>query len=350
LSIRIKKVIQAFPKKNIDSFLVTYATDITYLTEFPSAESWLFITPAKVFYITDARYTLEAKKGLKGIEVIEHTKSIFQTLFKIVRSKKIKRIGFDSRHFNVHQFNVLKKSAPKVVKFIETNAVVEGLRAVKEEREIRYIKKALKWHHEAHQYLKRIIKPGVTEKDILLKLEQFVKRHDVGFSFDPIIASGSNSCYPHAVVTRRKIRNNEPVLVDMGIEFKGYKSDLTRMFLLGKIPKLVQHVMDCVLKAQERAICKIKPGVAVIAVDQQARNYLKGKNLAQYFRHALGHGIGLDIHEAPRLSQNDSSVLKEGMVITVEPAVYLPHKFGIRLEEMVLVTKRGSEVLSANIN
>jgi len=220
------------------------------------------------------------------------------------------------------------------------------LREVKDRTEVRRIQEALKLNLQAFQYLKGVIHPGITEREVLLKLEKYVKERKAGFSFDPIIASGPNSCFPHARVTDRKIRNNEPVLVDMGIDLQGYKSDLTRMFFLGKIPQLVNDVNVAVKSAQIQAIQKIRAGVLASDVDYEARNYLEKHRLGKFFGHSLGHGVGLEIHEGPRISQKSMSVLKEGMVFTVEPAVYLPHQFGIRIEDMVLVTKKGCEVLS----
>jgi len=172
----------------------------------------------------------------------------------------------------------------------------------------------------------------------------------VKFSFEPIIASGPHSSYPHARLTGRKIRPNDLVLVDMGIDVQGYKSDLTRIFFLGRIPHLKGQVYESVRAAQQKAMDVIKAGVLGRDVDRAARNYLAKRKLARYFTHALGHGVGLEIHENPRLSQKSSSTLKEGMIITIEPAVYIPNKFGIRIEDMVLVTKKGCEVLSDNIH
>ncbi|MCA9405762.1 MAG: M24 family metallopeptidase, partial [Candidatus Omnitrophica bacterium] len=191
---------------------------------------------------------------------------------------------------------------------------------------------------------------GKSERDIYEHLEKFIKAHKVGFSFSPIVASGPNAALPHAKITDRKFKANDVVLVDMGIDVKGYKSDLTRMFFLGKIPELVKTVHTHVDTAKNLAIETIRSGISVAKVDQQARKYLEKNKLSKYFGHALGHGVGLEIHENPRLSQKSREILEEGMIVTVEPGVYLPNKFGIRLEEMVLVTKSGCEILSDNIH
>jgi len=262
----------------------------------------------------------------------------------------VSTVGFDTRHLSLSEYEVLKKSCPRGLRLRSVNGLVERARLLKTPMELRSIRKALGYHHQALAYLRGVIRPGVTERDVLFKLQQYVRRQGLEFSFDPIIASGPNSSYPHAAVTRRKIGKNDLVLVDFGIEYKGYKSDLTRMFYLGRISQLLEAIRGCVAGAQARAIAMMKPGVAVKDVDQTARNYLKEHQLDQFFGHSLGHGVGLDIHEAPRLSVKSQEILTTGMVVTVEPGVYLTGRFGVRLEEMVVITSTGCEVISADRN
>ncbi len=347
---RIKQLTATFAQHKIDAFLVVKDVNITYLTNFPASESWLFVTPQKSFYITDFRYILEAQRGLKGIAIKQYTKSIYQTLFETAAEQKIKSIGFDDRHITLAQYRTLTEKCPKTIKLVPTSNLVENFREIKDTYEVNQVKKALKVHADTLKFLKGVIKPGVTEQDVFLKLENYVKSRGCGFSFSPIIASGPNSCYPHAKVTNRKIKNNEPVLIDIGIDVNGYKSDLTRMFFLGRITPLVEKVNASVREAQQIAIAKIKAGISVADVDREARNSLAKNKLDQYFGHSLGHGVGLEIHENPRLSQNSNAILKEGMIVTVEPGVYLPNKFGIRIEDMVLVQKDKGKVLSGNID
>lgn len=259
-------------------------------------------------------------------------------------------VGFDTRHVSLAEYGALKKSCPRAVRLRPVNGLVEKLRLLKQPAELRAIRKALVYHHQALTYLRKVIRPGVTEQDVLFKLQSHVRAQGLDFSFDPIIASGPHSSYPHASVTRRKISTNDVVLVDFGIDYKGYKSDLTRMFYLGRIPKLLEDIRGYVAQAQARAIAVMKPGVAVSVVDQAARQLLKEQQLDQYFGHSLGHGVGLDIHEAPRLSAKSQEILEPGMVVTVEPGVYLTGRFGVRLEEMVTITPTGCEVISDNRN
>ncbi len=351
MNIRLKKLRLLLKKNNIDGILIAKNINISYLIDFPASESWLFVTIKSVYYITDFRYIEEARKGLSSnIKLIQFSKSHYDELFKLIEKYKLKRIGFDENETSVTQHKRLNKFCFKGVKMVAANGFVEILREIKDTHEINQIKKALKIHHKALLYLKRIIKSGITEKEVFLKLEKFVKLKDADFSFDPIIASGANSALPHAHVTNRKFQTNEIVLLDMGIDYKGYKSDLTRIFFLGRISQSIREVYDSVDRAKKEAIKYIRAGVSCRKIDEIARKVLKENNLDKYFGHSLGHGVGLEIHESPRLSQKSPDILKEGMVVTVEPGVYLEGNFGVRLEEMVLVTKKGCKVLSDNIN
>lgn len=343
---RIQKLTSQFSSLGIDAFLATKDINITYLTGFNASESWLLVTPKESFYITDFRYILEAEQGLKGITIKKHDGSMIQAAFELAKDLGLKKIGFDDRHVSLAAFKQFQKNCPKGIGLIELCDVVESIREIKEEKEVDAIKDCLKLHHRAIKFLRGVIKPGLTEEVVLGKLEAYVKERRAGFSFPSIIASGPNSCFPHAHVSRRKIKNNEPVLIDTGIDINGYKSDLTRMVLLGKIPALVSEVTEIVKDAQRKAIATIKAGVPVSVADQEARNHFKKFDLEQYFGHSLGHGVGLEIHESPRLSVKSPAVFKAGMVVTVEPGVYLPNKFGVRIEDMVLVTNKGCEVLS----
>ncbi|MBF0484815.1 MAG: aminopeptidase P family protein [Candidatus Omnitrophica bacterium] len=349
---RLSNLKSQFVSHKIDGYIVNRDVNIRYLADFPASESWFLVTKNHDFYITDGRYDLEAKKGLpRKIQVKIFTGSRFEESIKLAHSQGVKVLGFDSRHITVFEFSQLERFAKKAkVKLKACNGLVEELRAVKTKAEVDNILQALKIHKKALKSLKQWIKPGVTEQDVLNKLKRFIDINNTNFSFDSIIASGSNSCLPHAKVTERKILDNEAVLVDIGFDFNGYKSDLTRMFVLGRIPELQKQVIEQVREAQASAISIIKDGVEAAKVDQAARDHLKKCGLARYFCHSTGHGVGLEVHEAPSLSAKSGTVLKEGMVVTVEPAVYIPGKFGVRLEEMVLVKKREGELLSGNFD
>ena len=347
---RLKKLVSEFSRhRNIDGLVITQDVNINYLTGFPAQESWLLVTPTKAFYITDFRYIQEAKEGLQGVALVkQHTVCLAATLFELVKRYKVKRLGFDERHTSVACLKKLKGYCPRRTKLVPANALVEVLREIKENSEVDIIRQCLKVHSKALELLKKVVKPGITERQVLGYLEGFIKKEGVKFSFSPIIASGPNSAYPHAKVSDRVLKNNEPLLIDIGIDIKGYKSDLTRNFFLGRMTPRYKKVFAATALAQKEAIDLIKPGVSVAEVDTRARNVLRKFGLAKYFGHSLGHGVGLEIHENPRLSVKSQAILEPGMVVTVEPGVYLPGEFGIRVEDMVLVTKEGCEVLSGN--
>jgi Xaa-Pro aminopeptidase len=351
MNARLKTLVEDFSRhKNIDALLIVNDNNIRYLTRFAACESWLLVTKSRAFYITDSRYILEARQGLKGVTVKQYSHMPSAILRELCKQNKIKRLGFDERDTSYALWKKLKEFCPRNTKLIAATGLVEALREIKDEGEIAQIKDCLKLHFKAIDFMKKVVKPGLTERQAALKLERFVKSHGAEFSFAPIIASGPNSCYPHARATDRVIRNNEVVLLDFGIDLNGYKSDLTRNFFLGRIAPHVKQVFNAVTLAQREAISLIKPGICTALIDAQARKVLRRFGLAKYFGHSLGHGVGLDIHEAPRLSSHSTGILETGMIVTVEPGVYFPNQFGIRIEDMVLVTNEGCEVLSGYYN
>lgn len=350
MNTRLNNLRKQFPARGIDAFLCMSDDNIRYLTGFPASESWLLVTKSKAYYITDFRYIGEAKKGMAGIAIHDHNGRMLQSAFELAKLDRCVNIGFDEQALSLALFKGLKKSVLERQRLIAANGLAESLRLSKDAGEIRQVRQALAIHKKALRYLKKALRPGMTERQAYLKLYNFVQEHKAGFSFPPIIAGGPNSSYPHAKITDRRVQKNDIVMVDFGVDVNGYKSDLTRMFYFGRIAKLIEDVSTYVAAAQRLAIEKIADGVPAREVDAAARGFLAAKNLDRYFGHALGHGVGLQIHEAPRLSQKSKETFRQGMIITVEPAVYLPGKFGVRLEEMVLVTKKGCEVLSDNID
>jgi len=183
------------------------------------------------------------------------------------------------------------------------------------------------------------------------EIERFIRYHGASDkAFDIIVASGPNSSFPHHIPSQRKLKKDEPVLIDIGVDYQGYKCDLTRIFFLDRIKGLNLKIYDIVREAQGRAIGKVGPGCKISEIDKASRQYIAEKGYAERFCHNLGHGIGLDVHEAPQISSGEDAFLETGMVFTVEPGIYLPNKFGIRIEDMILVTQEGNEVLSGSIH
>jgi Xaa-Pro aminopeptidase len=348
---RIKKVCLKLKEEGLDGLLLSSSANISYLTGYPSRDSYLLITPQKKVYITDFRYLQEARIRLKGYS-FSQTKGDFPKVIAGISNKLgLGRIGFEERDMAFADYRKIKQGLAKTCGFIPVAGVVEKLREVKSSIELASIRKAVQITVKALQFAADFISPGKKEIEVAGELERFI-RYCGGRSsaFDIIVASGPNSSFPHHLTSQRRIGNNEPVLLDIGVEYSGYKSDLTRVFFLGKINLLARKIYDIVLGAQEAAIKRIKPGIFINKIDTAARQYISKRGYGGFFGHSLGHGIGLSVHEAPNISSRASCELKAGMVFTLEPAIYLPGKLGIRLEDMVLVTKKGVEVISGALH
>lgn len=336
----------------LDGFIITSPANLSYLTGLSNPEAYILISDSGVTYLIDPRFGESAKDSLKGItSVVIYRGSPFSSLTQVIAKQGLKRVGFEERHLPYAEYKRIKSLLKGRALLVPTYGVIEALREVKKPEELLKIKRALTITAAAFSFIKDFVRPGVKESEVAAELERFIRYQGAkGSSFETIVAAGSNSAYPHHAPTSRKLKSGEVILIDAGVDLLGYKSDLTRMVFLGKINTLVRRVYEIVVKAQELAIKKIRPGESAGAIDAVARNFIGSKGYAEMFIHSLGHGIGLNVHEAPGIYSGNKEILKEGMVFTVEPAIYLPGKFGIRIEDIVLVTKNGCEVLSGSID
>ena len=348
MNLRIQKLLREITKQGLDGLLVTNPFDVSYLTGFKHSESYLLISKKNSFFITDFRYEQEAKASLKDCKLVILNGSVFKTIAKLARSLNLKKIGFEAKTLSYAEYEKIEEELQGLA-FIPTYDIIAKMRMIKDKQEIALIKKAVSITLKGFDFVKDNLKTGTSESSLAVGLESFLKKQGAeSMSFDIIVASGVNSSFPHASLSNRRICKNDIVLVDMGVSVKGYKSDLTRVFFLGRISSPFRRIYEVVFEAQKRAIKSIRPGVKISKIDKLSREYISKKGWANNFRHSLGHGIGLEIHEEPAITYKNNNVLEEGMVFTVEPAIYIPRKFGIRLEDMVLVTKRGCEVLSGS--
>lgn len=352
MNLRIKKIYAKLARENLDGLILSSPFNISYLTNFTSCDSYFLISESANIYITDSRYIEEAKDNLKALALVKQTNgSVFKIIAHVCKDFGLRRIGFEERYLPFAEHKKIKKELNKRGVLVPVYGWIEELRQVKTAEELKKIKKATQITIKAFKFIKDFISPGKKEIEVAGELERFIRYNGARSSaFDIIVASGPNSSFPHHLTSQRKIENNEHVLVDLGVEYLGYKSDLTRVFFLGKISPAVSKIYDTVRKAQDKAIKNIKPAVHINKIDTAARQYITQKGYGGFFGHNLGHGIGLEVHEEPRISRKEEKILKPGMVFTVEPAIYLPHKFGIRLEDIVLVTKKGCNVLSGSLN
>jgi len=349
---RLKNLLKRLAQENLDGLIVSIPANISYLTGFTSSDAYLLVSKKENVYFTDFRYTEEVRPKLKSVAGLQQIfGSVFELIARASLDLGLKRVGFEERHMPYAEYKKIKEGFKAKSYLIPTHNLVETLRQVKEPQEIVKIREALKITALTLEFIQGFIKPGMKELEVAGELERFIRYHGAfEAAFDVIVASGPNSAFPHHRPGQRKIQKNEPVLIDAGVDYFGYKSDLTRVYFLDKINSLTRRIYEIVLKAQRKAITGIKPGEDIAVIDALARKYIADKGYAKSFGHSLGHGIGLETHEAPGISAKNDGILIPGMVFTVEPAIYLPGRFGIRIEDIVLVTKKGCEVLSEFIN
>jgi len=333
-------------KDRVGAFLVTNELNVRYITNFSGSESMVLITPEKEYFFTDFRYVEQARQDNSKMKIVERKTSLINTICIKLKQLKIKKLYVESLYFSLGQYYEIKNKINKI-HIIPAKGIVEKYRKQKTAEELNKIMSAIKIAERAYLNIQKKIRHGVTEKN-LADLLEFEVRKGGGdkSSFEIICAAGEHAAQPHARATARKLKKNESVLIDWGCCFQFYNSDLTRLKTIDKISPKLRKIYQIVLDAQSFAIEKIKPGIQAKKVDTAARDYIKKKGFEKYFGHGLGHGIGLGVHEAPFLNRKSTEILKEGMVFTVEPGIYVPGWGGIRIEDMVLVTCSGFDILS----
>jgi Xaa-Pro aminopeptidase len=349
---RCARLARQFRGAGIDALFVSSEPNVSYLSGFKGTESFLFITPHRRYFLTDFRYAEQARRETRGFKVLVRNGASYADMAEELRRReRCRRVGFESPR-TTHAFYRQLERALGAGALVPTSGLVERLRAVKDAGELRKIRNAVAIMGEGIRRLRATAAPGMNEKEIQGRLEYETKM--LGSekpAFDIIIAAGAKSSMPHAVSDHlSRLRENDILLVDMGVVSEGYHSDLTRCFFLGKIPRPMRKIYDTVLEAQERGIRAVRPGRPAREVDAACRDFIRKKGYGRYFGHGTGHGVGLEIHEAPSVSGRSSDVLAPGMVVTVEPGIYLPGRFGVRIEDMVLVTAKGHEVLTRDID
>ena len=329
--------------------LITSEPNIRYLSGFTGSVGILVIRDNKSILIVDGRYTEQAASEVKkGIKVMEAplTSSLLDTAIDLIKGKKPSTMGYEDDKMDSASFNKLKDRFPGA-KFFSISKELRALRLIKSIAEIDLIRKAALIADLTYDCVIHIIKPGMTELELSAHIDFLMKTFKASSpAFETLVSSGKASSFPHGKPADKELKKGGLVVMDFGARYKGYNSDITRMVSLGAPSKKQRAVYDAVISAQASAIAKVRHGIAAKDVDKAARNILKKEKLDKYFIHSTGHGIGLQVHEGPRVSLSSKDILKEGMVITIEPGVYIPGVGGFRVEDMVLVKKGGCEVLT----
>ncbi len=331
----------------IDALLVSAPANVRYLSGFTGDNGLLLVTADSQTLFTDPRFTIQAAEECTcEVKIVSKT-PVDQGALQTIRKRRIKRVGFEASRMLYEVYHRLSESLPSGVKLKPAGPVVDRLRMVKSDDEIARIRRSVLTNSQAFEKATRSIKPGARESAIAAELEYQMRRLGAEkAAFETIVAIGPRSALPHAQPTARKLAGDEILLIDMGACQDGYMSDMTRVLFLGQPSSRVRNMYNAVLKAQLAAIDAVRPGVTAAHVDRAARRVLEAEGLGKEFVHSTGHGLGLEIHEGPRLGRRDKTKLEPGMAITIEPGAYVRDFGGIRIEDTVLVTKTGFEVLT----
>ena len=323
---------------DLQGLILTNPVNIRYLTNI-EAEGILLLTRKDNIYITDARYieavhsTLTLYDEIIVYDVHDVSKDDYENFFMFCEN-----VGFEEYFVTYAEYKELIRKY-KINNFVETEHIIEKQRMIKDEEEIKNIEKACEITDNCFSYILNYIKPGITEKQIANEIEEYYKQRTDGLSFDTIVASGENTSKPHAVPTNRKIQEKDIITIDMGCKVNGYCSDMTRTFFVGEVPEEIKPIYDLVLKNQVQTLESYKDGASTRLLTKMVENDFKLNNYDLI--HSLGHGVGLEIHEPPYVSYTSDTQLKENMIVTDEPGIYIPGKFGVRIEDTVQITKFG---------
>jgi Xaa-Pro aminopeptidase len=342
---RLAGLRQSMLESGLDSLLVNRREDVRYLSGFTGSSGTLVVTFDRACLITDFRYKQQASRETTGFIILIQKKDYFTALQDAIARMDVDTLWFDESSLTVEGLKIFKKRGFRVRGHPD---LVTKLRQQKDNHELANIRTAIRRSEEAFRELKEEIRPGTTERELGLKLEYLIRRKGSRrAAFDIIVASGVNGAMPHAAVTNRRLKKGDLVTFDFGAEANGYYSDITRTVCVGRPSAKQREIHGIVLRAQAAAIQSVRTGISCKSVDDAARKVIKGAGYGRLFGHGTGHGIGLMVHEGPSVSPLSREMVKTNMVFTVEPGVYVPGWGGVRIEDMVQVTRTGVKVLTS---
>ena len=352
---RVERLRERFAASDLDALLVSQPESRFYLSgytghDLPPRDSagYLLVTREHIYLLTDSRTTEQAGKECPDYEVLEYgiAARFTQRLAELARAHGLRRIGFEAIHLPFQLHGTIGDMLRGNAELIATSNLVDQLRIVKDEDELAKLRKSQEVLDACFAHVSRSLEPGMTERQVARMVEDYLREHADGPSFTSIIASGPNASMPHAVVSDREMQTGEPITIDIGALYQGYCTDMTRTVCLGRAPDKLNEIYAIVLEAQEKTEAALRPGMTGQQADAIARDVIKEKGYGDFFGHGTGHGIGLEVHEPPSLSTRGPEILQPGMVFSVEPGIYLPGWGGVRIEDLVLMTENGAEVLS----
>jgi Xaa-Pro aminopeptidase len=343
----ISKVREKMEKTGLPALLVSNVDNAGWLTGFSGSSANIVVTPKEALFITDSRYTIQAREEVSSMPVETYASPVEMSEFVAQQLKKmgVQKIGFESSTTTYDQFEKLKVKLSGI-ELVPAADMFTDLRLIKTEEEIEKTRAACRLADKCFEHVQRMIQPGVSEWDIGLEIEFYFRRNMADIAFSPIVASGWRGALPHGRASEKKLEPGDFVTLDFGAKLDGYNSDITRTPILGPVSDRHKFIYDRVLAAQLAALDFMKPGVLAHDVDAAARDLLAKDDLAKYFGHGLGHGLGRSVHDGGRLGTNSQTVLAPGQIWTVEPGVYIEGFGGVRIEDDVVVTETGIEILT----
>ena len=342
---RVERLRALLTEKVVDAVLVTKEENVHYFSGFRGDSTALLVTHERLLLVTDSRYTEQASAEASLYEIVEQRDGLYRKVAELAVEAGVVALGYEGAALVCDQYEKLKEMLGEIS--FDTSLALDALRQVKDTDEIALIRRACAIADEGFAHIIRYIQPGMTELEVAAELEHYMRT--LGSerpAFQTIIASGVRGSLPHGVASDKVIARGELVTMDFGAVCAGYHSDITRTICVGRADARQREIYDAVLSAQMRALAALRPSVTGIEVDRVARDSLAEKNFEQYFGHGLGHSLGLEIHEEPRLSKAGKHIMQPNMLITDEPGVYIPGWGGIRIEDTVLITADGSEPLT----
>ena len=344
---RLKRFERSLSEQNLDGFVVSHAANLRYLCGYTGSNGLLLFLAGRRVFFTDGRYTQQAREEVQGARIVIAKGPLLNDAAKLINNLNSAAVGFEADNTTVAAAGQMRKLVHKKVNWKATTGLIMRQRMIKDAEELRAITEAVKLGATVYQQALKTLRPGTRESQVAGDLEYAARRSGAdGMSFETIVAAGKRSALPHGRASSQPIPRRGFVVVDSGVILRGYCSDMTRTVHMGRVSREERRWYETVLEAQLAGIVAVAPGKTAAEVDQAARQVLRRAGLERYFTHSTGHGVGLEIHEPPRLAREQAERLEPGMVITIEPGIYVPGKGGVRIEDMVVVTDSGSQVLT----
>ncbi|MDV2685133.1 Xaa-Pro peptidase family protein [Alkalihalophilus lindianensis] len=340
---RVEALREQLKHAEVDGLLITSAHNRQYMTTFTGTAGVAIVTQSAAVFITDFRYMEQAREQAKGFDIVQHSGPIFEEVAKQVELLKVKTLGFEQSQLTYEAHQLYSKFIESAT-LIPVSGLIEKLRLIKDSAEIKLISDAAEIADAAFQHITTFIRPGLSELEVSNELEFFMRKQGAASSsFDIIVASGYRSALPHGVASEKIIDKGELVTLDFGAYYKGYCSDITRTLAVGEVSDELKTIYHTVLEAQLRGMEGIKPGITGKQADALTRDYITEKGYGEYFGHSTGHGLGMEVHEGPSLSVKSETILEPGMIVTVEPGIYVAGVGGTRIEDDTLITENGNQ-------